>query len=89
MPENERQSLIDTIRQLGSSSVPSRLHKNTSSEHQPLVDTIKQLGGSCILLRIISSGRYETIYVSPAYWAMMENADEDSSTFDVMHDIKC
>ncbi|MBQ7545089.1 MAG: response regulator [Synergistaceae bacterium] len=50
------------------------------------VDTIKQLGGNSILLRTIG-GRYETLYVSPEYSAMMEDSEEASASYDVMRDI--
>ena len=50
------------------------------------VDTIAQIGGNAVLLHI-KGGRYETLYVSPDYSAMMEESEEASAIYDVMRDI--
>ena len=55
------------------------------NERPRLIDIIRQLGSNSILLHLHKKGFYETLYVSPAYSAMME--EEHPSDFDVMRDL--
>ena len=55
------------------------------NERHRLIDTISQLGSNAVLLHLHNKGFYETLYVSPAYSAMME--EDHPSDFDVMRDL--
>lgn len=55
------------------------------NERHKLIDTIRQLGSNSVLLHLQKKGLYETLYVSPAYSAMME--EDHPSGFDIIHDL--